>query len=187
MPNHILVPLDGSSSAEHAIPHAAAIAKAFDAEITLMNVLEQPYASLRMPKADPLDWYLKRSEAETYLNTMKVRLEKSHLSVKTVLLEGRATEQIVELAHRGNIDLVILSSHSGYDANGWAISSILQQILQQIGTSALIVRANGSPKLQPIDLHYQKILVPLDGSRRAGSALPLATRLAQGDIRQNLC
>ncbi len=179
MPNHILVPLDGSSSAEYAIPHTAAIAKAFAAEITLLNVLEQPSASLRMPKADPLDWYLKKSEAETYLNAMKARLEKSHLSVKTVLLEGRATEQIVELAHTGNVDLVILSSHGGYDANGWAMSSILQQILQQIGTSALIIRANDSAAIPTTDLHYQRLLVPLDGSRRAGSALPMATALAQ--------
>src|ERR1041385_7689713 len=160
MPNHILVPLDGSSSAEYAIPHAATIAKAFDAEVTLLNVLEQPSASLRMPRADPLDWYHKKSEAETYLSAMKARLEKSHLSVKTVLLEGRATEQIVEMAHKGNVDLVILSSRGGYDANGWAMSSILQQILQQIGTSALIIRTNASTALQPADLHYQRLLVP---------------------------
>jgi len=71
-----------------------------------------------MPKADPLDWYLKKTEAETYLSCVKARLEKSHLLVKTVLLEGRATEQIVELARRSKADLLILSSHGGHVANG---------------------------------------------------------------------
>jgi len=50
MLNNILVPLDGSALAECVLPHAAAIAKAFDAQITLVNVLEQPSASLECPK-----------------------------------------------------------------------------------------------------------------------------------------
>lgn len=175
MLNNVLVPLDGSSLAECVLPHAAAIAKAFDAQITLLNVLEQPSES----RADPLDWYLKKTEADTYLSVVRTRLEKNHLSVKTVLLEGRATEQIVELARMSNADLVILSSHDGLAANGGAVSSIAQHILQRIGTSTLIIRASPADTFQTGDLRYQRLLVPLDGSQRAGSALSIATALAQ--------
>jgi nucleotide-binding universal stress UspA family protein len=63
MLDHILVLLDGSPLAECVLPHAVALAKAFGAQITLVHVLEQPSASLRLPKADPLDWYLKKSTA----------------------------------------------------------------------------------------------------------------------------
>jgi nucleotide-binding universal stress UspA family protein len=170
MLNTVLVPLDGSSLAECVLPHAVAIAKAFDAQVILLNILEQPSESLRMPKADPLDWYLKKTEADIYLSGVKTRLEKCNLSVKKMLLEGRATEQIVELAHTSKADLLILSSHGG---------SNVQQILQRIRTSTLIIRTIEPNTAHISDLRYQRLLVPLDGSRRAGATLPMATALAQ--------
>jgi nucleotide-binding universal stress UspA family protein len=170
MLNTVLVPLDGSGLAECVLPHAVAIAKAFDAQVTLLNILEQPSESLRMPKADPLDWYLKKTEADIYLSGVKTRLEKCNLPVKKMLLEGRATEQIVELAHTSHADLLILSSHGG---------SNVQQILQRIRTSTLIIRTIEPNTAHISDLRYQRLLVPLDGSRRAGATLPMATALAQ--------
>ena len=86
MLDHILVPLDGSTLAECVLPHAVAIAKAFHAQITLLHVLEQPSASLQLPKADPLDWYLKKSAAALYLDTVQSRLQAEQLSVQTALL-----------------------------------------------------------------------------------------------------
>ena len=166
----VLVPLDGSGLAECVLPHTIAIAKAFDAGVTLVNVLEQPSESLRLPKADPLDWHLKKMEAYTYLGNVKTRLEKCGLQVNHVLLEGRATEQIVEMSHTSKADLLILSSHGG---------SNVQQILQRTRTSTLIIRANQSDTTQINDLRYQRLLVPLDGSRRAGATLPIAIAIAQ--------
>jgi nucleotide-binding universal stress UspA family protein len=170
MLNTVLVPLDGSRLAECVLPHAVAIAKAFDARAILLNILEQPSESLRMPKADPLDWYLKKTEADTYLSVVKTRLEECDLAVEKRLIEGRAAEQIVELAHTNIADLLILSSHDG---------SIIQQILQRIRTSTLIIRTNQPNTAQISDLRYRRLLVPLDGSRRAGATLTLATALAQ--------
>jgi len=37
MLEHILVPLDGSSLAECVLPHAVALAQAFDARVTLLG------------------------------------------------------------------------------------------------------------------------------------------------------
>jgi nucleotide-binding universal stress UspA family protein len=179
MLKHVLVPLDGSSLAEGVLPHAVAIAKAFDARLTLLNILEQPAASLRMPKADPLDWYLKRTEATTYLTEVQTRLEKSHLLVEIMLREGHATEQIVEVVHTSDVDLLVLNSHGEHDANGWFVSSTVQQLLQRIWTSTLIIHMNQSFTAEPVELQYQRLVLPLDGSRRAAVALPIATALAK--------
>ena len=179
MLDHILVPLDGSPLAECVLPHAIAIAKAFNAQITLVNVLEQPSASLQMPKADPLDWYLKRSAAQLYLDSVCAGLEERHLSVQVLLLEGRAAEKIVELARSTDADLLILSGHGETGFNGEGVSSIVQHILQRVRTSTLIVRTN-QPVIAFTDgLRYQRLLVPLDGSQRAGSALTMAAALAE--------
>lgn len=176
---NMLVPLDGSLLAECALPHAVAIAKAFDAQITLLSVLEQPMESFGRPKADPLDWYLKKTEANIYLDVVKARLEKTNISVKTSLLEGRAIEQIIAMAHTNDAELLILSSHGRPDANGWSVSGIVQEVVQRTRTSTLIIPATQSNPAQLGDLLYRRLLVPLDGSQRAGAALPLATALVQ--------
>jgi nucleotide-binding universal stress UspA family protein len=182
MLDHVLVPLDGSSLAECVLPHAIAIAKAFGAQITLMHVLEQPSASLRLPKADPLDWFLKKSAASQYLSAVKARLEACHLTVQIILLEGRAAEQIVELAHANKVDLLILSGYGETGVQGGSgsgVSNIVQQILQRLRTSTLIIRTIQPASSQTDDFRYHRLLVPLDGSQRAGAVLTLASALAR--------
>ncbi|MEO8392354.1 MAG: universal stress protein [Chloroflexota bacterium] len=180
MLDHILVPLDGSTLAECVLPHAIAIGKVFNAQITLVHVLGQPSASLRLPKADPLDWSLKKSAANLYLNTVQARLEKDHLSVQTLLLEGGAAEKIIELAHSIQTDLLILSGYGETEVNGGGgVSSITQQILQRVRISTLIIRTRQPIRENTGALHYQKLLVPLDGSQRAGSALTMAAAFAE--------
>ncbi len=177
--NDIIVPLDSSSLAECVLPHAIAIAKAFNTPITLLHVLEQPSASLRLPKPDPLDWYLKKLEATAYLEATKARLEASQLSVSTLLLEGNATEKIVELTHATAASLLVLCGHGEAKENSEGLSSVAQRILQKVRASTLIVRNN--PNLSPptSDIGYRKLLVPLDGSQRSGSVLTLAAALAE--------
>jgi nucleotide-binding universal stress UspA family protein len=180
MLDHILVPLDGSSLAECVLPHAVAIAKAFDAQITLVQVLEQPSASLRLQKADPLDWYLEKSAAALYLANMQAHLEKNHVSVQTMLLEGNAVERIVEQAHATQADLLILSGFGESSVNNdEGVSSIVQHILQRVRTSTLIIRTSRPATAFGDDLRYQRMLVPLDGSQRAGAALTISAALSE--------
>ena len=179
MLKNMLVPLDGSLFAECVLPHAVAIAKAFDAQITLLNILQQPVVSFGRPQADPLDWYLQKTEASTYLEGMKTRLEKCHVSVRTMLLEGRAIEQIIETTRTRDIDLLIVSSHGRHEINGRSVSSSVLQLVQQVRISTLIVRSYPADPTPPGELLYRRLLVPLDGSRRAGSALPFAAVLVQ--------
>ena len=179
MLDHILVPLDGSLLAEGVLPHVIAIAKAFNAQIMLVHVLEQPSASLQLPKADPLDWYLKKSAAALYLDTVQSRLEGDQLSVQTALLEGGAAEKIVELAQSAQTDLLILSGYGESGGSDGGISNTVQQILQRVRTSTLIIRTSTSMPACTDDLRYQRLLVPLDGSQRAGSALTMAAAFAE--------
>jgi len=175
--DRVLVPLDGSPLAECVLPHVRAFAKSFNSQITLVHVLEQPSASIGFPKADPLDWYLKKSEANLYLEALKARLEEAGVVVHTLLLEGRASEQIIELAHTSKVDLLILNGNT--EGNAHSLSSTVMKIMQGVWTSLLLVRTT-QPVMTPIqDLNYQRLLVPLDGSQRAGAVLTLVTALTR--------
>jgi len=177
--NRILVPLDGSSLAECVLPHAMAIAQAFDAQVTILRVLEQPHGSALTQAIDPLEWQFIKAEAEAYLNEVTTRLQNFGLKVQRTLKEGQAAESIIDFAHRNEIDLIVLSSHGQSGLSGWNISSIVQKIILRAYTSALIVRAYQSVHKDLANLGYRQLLAPLDGSQRAENVLPPTMMLSR--------
>lgn len=178
MLNHILIPLDGSSLAECVLPHAVALAQAFDATITLLRVLDRPPAIGRTQSIPLLDWHIRKAEATSYLDGISSRLKEMHLSVQTVVTEGRIAEQVVEFAHGNDIDLILLSSHGRSGLSGWNISSVVQKVALMACLPTMIVRAYRTTSTDLANLRYRRLLVPLDCSQRAECVLPLATTLA---------
>jgi nucleotide-binding universal stress UspA family protein len=131
-----------------------------------------------MPKNDPLDWYLQRLEATTYLTEVKTSLGESHVPVEILVREGSAIEQIVDFARTSDVDLVILNSHDEHGRNGRSVSGNVQLLLQRLWISTVITHSDQTPSSKPSAFKYQRLVLPLDGSRRAAVALPIATVLA---------
>jgi nucleotide-binding universal stress UspA family protein len=177
----ILVPLDGSQLAECVLPHIVAIARSFDAEITLLRMLEKNQEGTSAQLFDFLNWQINKTEAELYLEKIRVQLQESGLRARSTVLEGLAAEGITEYAQSQGMKLVILSSHGSSGLTQWGISSITQKIILSAPTSVLIIRAH-QYNAYPVELSeppaYQRILVPLDGSQRAENVLPIITQLA---------
>jgi nucleotide-binding universal stress UspA family protein len=180
--NPILVPLDGSQLAECVFPHVSAMAHSFEAEITLLRILEKNQAGAPAQLFDLLNWQINKTKAALYLEKMKARMQEAGLQARTVVLDGLVAEGITEYVQKQGMKLIILSSHGHSGLSQWGISSIAQKIILSAPTSLLIVRANqfgdrpGELVETPV---YQHILVPLDGSQRAENVLPIITRLAQ--------
>jgi nucleotide-binding universal stress UspA family protein len=180
--NPILVPLDGSQLAECVFPHVSAMAHSFEAEITLLRILEKNQAGAPAQLFDLLNWQINKTKAALYLEKMKARMQEAGLQARTVVLDGLVAEGITEYAQSQGMKLIILSSHGHTGLSKWGISSTAQKIILSAPTSLLIVRANqfgdrsGELVETPV---YQHILVPLDGSQRAENVLPIITRLAQ--------
>jgi nucleotide-binding universal stress UspA family protein len=177
----ILVPLDGSQLAECVLPHAAAFARCFDAEITLLRILEKNQTGVSAQLFDLLNWQIQKTKASIYLEEIKGRLKESNIRVQTVILEGLVAEGINEYAHNQDMKLIILSSHGRHGLTRWGISSITQKTIMSAPTSVLIVRAhqqNVPAGELPIIPLYQRILVPFDGSQRAENVLPVVMQLA---------
>lgn len=170
MLDQILVPLEGSALAECVLPHTQAIAQAMGSQLLLLHVVAEPKLD-NQPQVDPLNWYLRKAEAQSYMGQVSRTWEQTGQPITNVLLEGRTAERVVAYAHDHNMDLVVLSNHSE--------GGVAQKVIWQIRKSVLLVRAEW-PTADPLTpLRYRRILVPLDGSLRAESVLPIATRLAQ--------
>lgn len=190
--NRILVPLDGSALAERAIPHAEQFARIFGSSIILLQVLD-PISYHENPNpVDPLSWQIRKTEADIYLHGIAARLQE-HLQppekraadgtanenrVEYAIREGRTAENIIDFAHNESIDLLVISTHGAGGLSRWNISSVTQKVINLIYLPVLIVRAYHQPEAGDIGIHYHRILLPIDSSRRAECALPAAIALA---------
>jgi nucleotide-binding universal stress UspA family protein len=177
--NNILVPIDRSSLAECVLPHVVAIAGAFESQVMLLHVMDSTSLA-RQPRAvDPLDWQIRKAEAENYLHDLALRLQTAGLPTERHIREGQAAEQIVEFARTNDVNLIILSSHGQSGLSGWNVSSVVQKIILRASTSIMVVRAYQPIPPELSGLHYRRLLIPLDGSQRAEYVLPQAATLAR--------
>ena len=177
--NRILVPLDRSALAECVLPHAVTLARVLDAPLSLLHVLSGADEPDRLRAIDPLEWQLRRAEAESYLQGVCERLQAAGVECEAAVNSGDAAELIVDFAHKQDAGLVIMSSHGRSGLSGWNVSSVVQKVIMRSHASLMIVRAYEMGASDLLEMQYQRILVPLDSSARAETVLPLATILAR--------
>ena len=180
MLNHILVPLDGSTLAECVLPHVTAIAPVTHARITLLHVLQQTQNGGGTPAVDPVDWHLKKQNAEKYLEGIVNRFsEAGILGVEPVILEGSPAGSVIDFARGNNVDLIALSTHGHSGLSGWNVSGVVQKILLRSYKSTLLVRAYMPSSTGTTKIRYKRLFVGMDCSARSEYVLPLAINLAQ--------
>lgn len=129
MLDHILVPLDGSPLAESVLPHVVAMGRALAPRISLLHVVQRDVAPDMIPTTDPLDWQLRRAEAEAYLEEVAARLQTVGVAAETTVTEGPSAERIIGYAHDEKVDLILLSSHGRGGLSEWNVSSVVQKII----------------------------------------------------------
>jgi nucleotide-binding universal stress UspA family protein len=169
--------LDGSGFGERSLPHALALASALGAPLTLLRVLEQIPAESGL--TDPLAWEFRRKEARDYLAREMALAGNAHpdAAVECKLIEGKAAEEICRFGADHEVDLTVATTHGRGGPSAWTLASTSRKLLDRVPGSLLIVPIQEEPIPEPV--RYRRILVPLDGSPQAETALPLATRIAR--------
>ena len=175
----ILLPMDRSSVAECVLPHAVAVARAFESQVTLVHVMDPAQQANWHRAVDPLAWQIRKAEAESYLGNLVLRLQKTGLRTEKQILDGSAAERIVELSRKTDAPLIMISSHGQSGLSGWNVSSVVLKVILRACTSIMIVRAYQPTPAEMTSLRYRRILVPIDGSQRAEYVLPMANTLAR--------
>jgi nucleotide-binding universal stress UspA family protein len=201
--NRILVPLDGSTLAERAIPHAEQFARIFGSSIILLQVLDPTSYHENPNPVDPLSWQIRKTEADMYMHGIAARVRadlgeseseakgsqgkgEKKAAVEYSIREGKTSENIVNFAHTENIDLLVISTHGSGGLSRWNISSVTQKVINLIYLPVLIVRAYAQPEMEDARIHYRRILLPIDSSRRAECALSAGVALARGEMSVRL-
>lgn len=177
---HILVPLDGSLLAERSLPYLLAVARAGTARLTLLQVLQQPHARFGSRGVDAIEWEMTRAEGQSYLAAIAGRLRAHGVESHIELVQGATAERIGSFATHGAVDLVVMTSHGegGVSAH-WARGSTAQKVIAAATTSILVVPTHAAAGPPDDEVRLQRMLLPLDCSRRAECILPAATALAR--------
>lgn len=184
MPSQIMVPLDGSSLAERALPCARMLARGLGAELALFRAIALPpdfEEILRVVDLEPERPLAQlAAEADDYLCRVGSRLEEDGLCVQKVVQLGRAAEAIVDYAEKVGIQLIVMATHGYGGVSRWMHGSVAERVLQSASVPVLIVcSAEGERFASHEPLACRRILVTLDGSPVAEQALLPATVIAR--------
>jgi nucleotide-binding universal stress UspA family protein len=176
----VLVPLDGSPFAEHALPLAVAIARRTRAKLHLVRVHRPPPPPLA---ADDAKIYLEadlaiRDAEQAYLDEQAERLRaEGRLSVVTEILDPPVADAIADYVQRANLDLVVMTTHGRGPLTRLWIGSVADHLIRTLTVPVLLIRPReGAPV--PVPAPGCRILLPLDGSSVGEAAVEPATELA---------
>lgn len=143
---NVLVPLDGSILAEHALATAFDLARD-GATLLLMRAAE----ASTMPGADQSEMQVAVvREAEEYLADMAARLERAGIAhVETSVWYGPAASTIAEAAERRNADLIVMSTHGRSGLGRLVLGSVTESVLRCSKTPMLLVHGSNMPVTFP--------------------------------------
>lgn len=175
MYRQILVPLDGSSFAEAALPYALAVSRRAGSAVGLVSV-EEPDQGLAYD-----EWAtVARQWSLNYLEDMAGRIrDAAGGPVTTTLLQGNVPEALVLRAAEGGADLVVMATHGrGVLSRAW-LGSVADAFVRRTDRPVLLVRPGEDD--EPVEPRHEvaldRILVPLDGSEFSRSILEPAVAL----------
>jgi nucleotide-binding universal stress UspA family protein len=81
--------------------------------------------------------------ARDYLQRIKGQLEDKGLMVKSQVIFGKATDELVDYVKNNNVGLVIIASHGRSGVSRWVWGSVADRILRGVCAPVMIIRAPG--------------------------------------------
>jgi nucleotide-binding universal stress UspA family protein len=177
----IILPLDGSSFAEEALPLAARLAMGVDAELHLVHVIRPaPDVDFKTPEED-LTWRTQvREAASSALGELAAKLRRSGVVTHAEVREGGTVDAILESAREHGADLVVLTTHGAGGFRRWWLGSVADALLRKGEFPVLLVRPwDDTSDREAAEPRFRKVLVPLDGSPASEAVLPHARWLRE--------
>jgi nucleotide-binding universal stress UspA family protein len=166
----ILLPLDGSDSAEQALFWAKEYARPSKAQVVLLQVLPTEYPLKGLPFRAGSD------EARHYLQGIERELNYAGIPSRTLLRSDPASRTIAATAKTEGCDLIIMTSRGASKALRWLIGGVTDQVMRLSQVPLLIVRSRIAAAVHQ---RPRRIVLPQDGSSLARGILPWAKRLAR--------
>lgn len=178
----ILVPLDGTTFGEHALPLAISLARAASARLHLVQVhvpLATVYTEHLSSLEGSVDPALKQRGRE-YLRRLRDRIKvATGLSVEGTLLEGPVVDALLDQASMTAAELVIMARHGRGTIARAVLGSVADEMVRRSTLPLMLVRPHGEPVDLAQPVRFRRVLVALDGSAFAEQVLEPTAKVAK--------
>lgn len=179
MYNQILIPLDGSNTAEKVLPYARFIASRLQIPVELLGVIDLAAIATHLSgqKTRYLDRFVAEEErsSKAYLQGI-ARTFPSGGAVCSVE-KGRPEDVIIEKGAANKAALIAMATHGRSGVRRWLLGSVTEKVLRGGSNPLLLIRAEEKAKTEG-EAVVRSVILPLDGSDLAESALPQAAEMA---------
>lgn len=180
MYSKILVPLDGSKTAETVLPYARHLAGKFKIPVELLAVLDiaEMATHVSAEKARHLSTMIEDGmrASTTYLRGIATTFPEGN--VTCTVEKDRAEEAIIGKAGADAGALIAMATHGRSGLNRFLLGSVAEKVLRGSANPLVLVRAKEEAKTSG-EAPFKSIVVPLDGSELAESVIPLAATMAK--------
>lgn len=181
----IVVPLDGSSLSEYAIPFAQEIARRGGGRLVFLRAMPEtllvPDMSLTLQRTVV---FTARKETERAIR----RWAADDVPVQTVLKVGWPTEEILKTS--AGRDLVVMTTHGRSGLSRYVLGSIAEKIIRLAPVPVLAIhppRKHSVASARAAALRmFRDVAVPLDGSPLSERTIAELRQFAGEDTRINL-
>jgi len=167
--SRILVPLDGSDTALAALAYATTFP---GASLILLQVSLD--LTTLLPEVSPNEIDEVDTELRADLERIAAPLREAGIAVETLVEDGDPADRIVTVAEREGADIIVMTTRGRGAAGRLLFGSVADRVSRHATLPTVLVRIGGDAGPEA----PSRILVTLDGSRRAEAALPVAERFA---------
>lgn len=180
----IMVPVDGSTFAEHSLPFATAVARRQGAEIdlALVHVRYSPTAPDMALLREVTEWDSRQKQQEAdYLHELADRVHvQEHVAVLPHLLAGDVVTALEKSVRQLGADMVVMTTHGRAGLERAWLGSVADGLVRHIDVPILLIRpSDQEPAVHTHDAtRYEHVLIPVDGTALSETALGPALDLA---------
>ncbi|NHN58195.1 MULTISPECIES: universal stress protein [Halorussus] len=173
----LLVPTDGSEHAERAAEHALTLARAFDATVHLINVVDVQDAGGLFSAGGVDEAFVGRleDEARDIIADLEALAEPGD-DVQTAVVRNRPSKGILAYADEHDVDLVFMGTHGRTGVNRYVMGSVAERIVRLSEVPVFTVRAT---ERSVLDDGYDDVMIPTDGSDCAELAVDHGIAVAE--------
>jgi nucleotide-binding universal stress UspA family protein len=176
----MLIPLDGSRTAEKVLPYARALGGVLKIPVELLAVVDigEMATHIAASKARFLDAMVQDAERSCSEYLRAVAAKATGVNIKWSVEKGRPEEVITEKAVADKNALIAMATHGRSGLNRWMLGSVAEKVLRGCENPLLMVRASEEVDAEE-KVRLKSVIVPLDGSELAERVIPSVVALAK--------